>query len=150
MENFESLLEKEISDSIIKHPEKWNTSIMGVRREDGLDLNLSIFESISDVSIYSPYKYVFKDEKIKRRLWKLATNLQQSIRDKRKKAEEIDSEKKLSDFLNLDSRKNKLKRLEKLNHINSNLNEEKKYDIELNSKQEKHESFFQKLINKLK
>lgn len=140
MDNFESLLEKEITDSIKNHPELWNTSIMGLKRNDGLDLNIGLFESCSDISIHSPYKYVFKDDKIKKRLWKITSNLRSDIYEKKKRKEDIDCENKLSEFLNLDSRKNKLKKLQNISSKLKNTSDTNK---------EKNESLFKRLLNKL-
>lgn len=159
MDDFEYLLEKEISESLMKHPELWSNSIMGLKRTDGLDLRLSIFESISDVSIYSPYKYAFKDEKIRKRLWRNATNVVDSIANKKKIDEnkvEDENKNKLSVFLNLDSRKNKLKKLNELSLKKpAKLNLEKPTEtnsekLSESNSEKSTESFFQKLINKLK
>ncbi len=140
MDNFESLLEKEITDSIKNHPELWNTSIMGLKRNDGLDLNIGLFVRASDISIYSPYKYVFKDDEIKKRLWKITSDFRANLYKKKKKEEDIDSKNKLSEFLNLDNRKNKLKKLENISSKLKNTSDTNK---------EKNESFFKRLLNKL-
>lgn len=145
MDDFESLLEKEITESLTKHPELWTTSIMGIKRSDGLEVYIGTFSSLSTVEIYSPYKYVFKNEKTKIRLWRMTSDFKDAIYRKRDEEKEKDSKNKLSDFLNLDSRKNKLDRLDKLSEINS---KSKKEATDTNE-EKKEESFFTRLINKL-
>lgn len=147
MDEFESLLEKEISESLTKHPELWSITIMGIKRSDGLEVYTGTFSSLSSVEIWSPYKYVFKDEKTKIKLWKMVLDFKVSTYEKINQEKEKDSKNKLSTFLNLDSRKNKLDRLNKLNNINSKLKHEKILSTDTN-KEKKEESFLRKLINK--
>jgi hypothetical protein len=66
--------------------------------------------------------------------------LRSDIYEKKKRKEDIDCENKLSEFLNLDSRKNKLKKLQNISSKLKNTSDTNK---------EKNESLFKRLLNKL-
>jgi hypothetical protein len=110
--NFEFLLVENIIKSLKNESELWETSIMGIKRiTDNFELSIQLFDSIE---IYKPYSYKFKDSTLMKKLYKNAKNLQQSKYKKFEDEKEKDNIKKISDFLNINTRKNKLIALNKL------------------------------------
>lgn len=145
MENFEYLLTKEIVNSLTNHPEKWKLSICGIKRDDGLDLLISSFKSVGNTYVYGPKKYEFKDEKNKKLVFDAAWNLKERKEEEKRKAEFTDNEKELSEFLHLDTRKNKLDYLDKLSQSNSAA--DIKVEVELKLPEKEKDTFYTKLKN---
>jgi len=114
MDEFEKLLIKELIDSLSNNPEKWKTSIIGIKRDDGLDLAIGTFEEYANVYVYKPYRYELKDLESRQKIFRIAKKIIELQRVEQDKKEALGSEKKLADFLNLDTRKNKLERLKEI------------------------------------
>lgn len=121
---FEKLVAKEIINSILNDRSNWETSIMGLRRKsDKFELSVDF----GDVSIHKPKKYIFKDNEIVKNIYPHAKNLKNELIRKREIEESKDNVKELTDFLNINTRKNKLEILNKKydSDNESNKNEEK-------------------------
>jgi len=138
MNDFEKILSKDIIKSISEHPELWSTSIMGLMRNDGLELNIG--GVYNTVSIYHPYEYKFKESNIEKEVFNAVNNLRQLIYEEKKNKIEIENKNKLADFLNLNTRKNKLEHLDLIQNRKSKLEQ-------LDKIEKKSESFFNKIFN---
>lgn len=114
MDNFEKTLVDNIIKSLDEEPELWDTSIMGLVRNDELELNIGIS---SYISIYKPYEYKFKDKLLEKKLLEKARDVRDKIRKLADKTNESENKKKLSEFLKLNDRKNKLEHLNKISPI---------------------------------
>jgi len=114
---FEILLTEKIIKSLETEPEKWITSIMGLMRiTDNLELNVNLY---SDTEIHKPYKYSFKHRKLLKELNKVSRNLFKIRRQEqliKLVNQETANKSKLAEFFNINSRSNKLKKLEKLDN----------------------------------
>lgn len=141
MNDFEKVLAKEIVQSLNNNPELWDTCIVGLRRNDGLELILGIFESIANVSVYKPYQYDFKDEKLRKEVFMAANKLQTSIYKSQKDKDDAENRAKLADFLNLNTRKNKLQ------HLNDICEKSDEEIIKTQEEEQKKEPFFKRLFN---
>lgn len=140
MNDFEKILAKEIIQSLTNHPELWETSIAGLSRKDGLELYIGMFDSLSNISVFNPYKYDFKEIKFKQEVYTVAKNLKDLKYQERSDKMEMENKNKLSEFLNLNTRKNKL---EQLNEIA----EERKNKLErLNEISKSESSLFKKIL----
>jgi hypothetical protein len=132
--NFEFLLVETIIKSLKNEPEIWETSIMGLRRiKDQFELNVSTF---NNVEIHKPYSYKFKDDNLMKKLHKEAKNLQNIKYDILKNEKDKENIKKISEFLNINTRRNKLIALEKLED-----SKEAKIELKIN--------FFKKLFKNI-
>lgn len=118
MEDFETLLTKEIVTSLTNHPEKWDESVVGIKRDDGLQLTIGIFPDNAIVTILRPNKYEFKDMKNRRVLFDLIHSFVEQKQAAKKAKETVDSEEKLRDFLNLDKFDLVKSRKDKIDHLN--------------------------------
>lgn len=119
MEDFETLLTKEIVTSLTNHPEKWDDSIVGIKRDDGLQLTIGLFPDNAIVTILRPNKYEFKDMKNRRILFDMIKNFLDQKQAAKKAKETLKSEEKLRDFLNLDKYDLVKSRKDKIEHLNN-------------------------------
>lgn len=111
-DNFEELLVDNIIKSLETEPYNWETSILGLKRTyDEFELNIHVVKSID---IYRPYKYEFKNKELEGKLYDAAYKLWKIYVQDSVKKKDIENMKNLSDFLKLDTRKNKLKELNKI------------------------------------
>lgn len=112
-DNFEELLVNNIIKSLDSEPHNWKTSIVGLKRiYDELELN--ILHIIKKIEIYEPYKYEFKNKQLEGKLYDVAQKLWKIYIQDSVKKQELENMKNLSDFLKLDTRKNKLEELNKI------------------------------------
>ena len=107
MNDFEEVLAKELIESLTNYPEIWKLSSAGLKREDELEL----FAFLGNIYVYRPYEYKFKDEIIKKKLYDVADKLRQVLYKYQDTKNEIENKNKLAEFLNLNTRKNKLQHL---------------------------------------
>jgi len=107
MNDFEKVLAKELIESLTNYTELWKLSSAGLKREDELEL----FVFLENIYVYRPYVYKFKDDIIKKELYKVADKLRKSLYQDQDTKNEIENKNKLAKFLNLNTRKNKLQHL---------------------------------------
>lgn len=148
MEDFETLLTKEIVTSLTNHPEKWDEGIVGIKRDDGLQLTIGLFPDNAIVTILRPNKYEFKDMKNRRVLFDLIHSFVEQKTILRKAKESLNSEKKLRDFLNLDKYDLKQLRKDKIEHLNDIAETESETEIKKENVPElpKKKSFFKSIF----
>ena len=118
MEDFETLLTREIVTSLTNHPEQWNLCIVGIKRDDGLELSLGLFRSNPLVSVYRPNKYEFINFDNRLKIFDLAEKIKEKRTNEIKAKETLNSESKLRDFLNLDKYDLVQSRKDKIEHLN--------------------------------
>ena len=136
--------------------DKLMESILSIHRYNSEIFELEINEHNDKLTVKKPYEYTFSNEKYERHLSKLAVALRQHIRKEEHIKKEQKSRDNLSEFLNFNDRKHKLKILqiiadekekEKVEKEKEKVKVEKeKEKVETIAEKSKKKNFFQKLF----